>query len=204
MNSVKAGNGETEKGRSGESSSHSPFLRFSVSPLHFLKAAKVILVGGLIAGTLDLTAACVSAWLRSRVTPLGVSQFIASGAIGRSAAFAGGYKTALLGVAFHFLIATTAAAVFYLASRKLRFLIRWPIPMGLLYGVFVYLFMNFVVLPRSAITPARVPPTLSARAIQALIIMFCVGLPIALIVRWFSKHNDARLVLPDDIEADSV
>lgn len=167
------------------------------------QAAKVILLGGLIAGTLDLIAAFVSAWLRNGATPLRVSQFIASGAVGTTA-FTGGYKTALLGVAFHFLIATTAATVFYLASRKLHFLIKWPVPMGLLYGVLVYLFMNFVILPLSAITPARVPPTLSARAIQALIIMFCVGLPIALITRWFSKHNDARLVLPDDIEADSV
>lgn len=204
MNSISGRSGETEKGRSGERSSYSPFLRFSLSPLHFLNGTNVILLGGLIAGTLDLTAAFVSAWLRTGTTPFQVSQFIASGAIGRAEAVAGGYKTALLGVAFHFLIATTAAAVFYLASRKLRFLIRWPIPMGLLYGVLVYLFMNFVVVPRSAIPPPRVAPTLSARAIQALIIMFCVGLPIALIVRWFSKHNDARLVLPDSIEADSV
>jgi hypothetical protein len=165
---------------------------------------KVILLGGLIAGTLDMTAACVQAWLRSQTTPLQVSQFIASGAIGRAAAFSGGYKTVLLGLAFHYLIATTATAVFYLASRKLRFLIKWPIPMGLHYGVLVYLFMNFVVVPRSAITPARVAPSFSTRVVSALIIMFCVGLPIALIVRRFSKDNDARLVLPDSIEADSV
>jgi hypothetical protein len=164
---------------------------------------KVILLAGLIAGTLDMTAACVQAWLRSRTTPFLVSQYIASGALGPSA-FGGGNKTALLGLAFHFLIATTAAAVFYLASRKLRFLIKWPIPMGLLYGLLVYLFMNFVVVPRSAITRARVPPSLSTRAVSALIIMFCVGLPIALIVRRFSKNNDAGLVLPDSIEADPV
>ncbi|HET7114456.1 MAG TPA: hypothetical protein VFI57_12475 [Pyrinomonadaceae bacterium] len=163
---------------------------------------KPILIGGLIAGTLDMTAACVSAWLRSRTTPFRVAQFIASGAQGQ-AALSGGNKSALLGLAFHFLIATVATAVFYLASRKLRFLIRWPIPMGLVYGVLVYLFMNFVVLPRSAIT-LRGTPTLSSRVIQALIIMFCVGLPIALIVRWYSKPNNARLVLSDSIEADSV
>jgi hypothetical protein len=150
-------------------------------------AAKPILVGGLVAGTLDLIAACLSAWLQRGTTPLAVTQFIASGAIGRQAASAGGIKTALLGVAFHFLIALVAAAVFYFASRKLRFLIEWPVPMGLLYGVLVYLFMNFVVLPRSAITPARTAPALSARVIGALIIMFFVGLPIALIVRRFSK-----------------
>ena len=84
------------------------------------------------------------------------------------------------------MIATGAAAVFYLASRKLRFLIEWPVVMGLLYGILVYLFMNFVVLPRSFIRPAAAAP-LSARIIGALIIMFCVGLPIALVVRRYSK-----------------
>lgn len=148
-------------------------------------ALKPILLGGLIAGTLDLTAACVTAWLRTGTTPVRVFQSVASGAVGQ-AAFNGGTKTALLGIAFHFLIATVATAVFYFASRKLRFLIEWPIPMGLLYGVFVYLFMNFVVLPMSAVT-RRAGVPLSARLIQALIIMFCVGLPIALIVRRFSK-----------------
>ena len=92
----------------------------------FSLAAKVILLGGLIAGTLDLIAAFVSAWLRSGVTPLRVSQFIASGAIG-PAAFTGGYKTVVLGVTFHYLIATTATAVFYVASHKLRFLLKWPV-----------------------------------------------------------------------------
>lgn len=168
----------------------------------FRDALKPILLGALIAGTLDLTAACVSAWLRTRTTPIRVGQFIASGAIGQSA-FSGGTKTALLGVAFHFLIASVATVVFYLASGKLRFLIEWPISMGLLYGVLVYLFMNFVVLPRSAITQ-RGAPTLSSRVTSALIIMFFVGLPIALIVRRYSKYKDDRLVLPDTIEADSV
>jgi hypothetical protein len=148
-------------------------------------AVKPILLGGLIAGTLDITAACISAWLQAEVTPIRVLQYVASGALG-PAAFTGGTWTALLGLAFHYLIATTATAVFYLASRRLRFLIEWPIPMGLLYGLFVYLFMNFVVVPLSAVR--RGTPPLSARAIQALIIMFCVGLPIALIVRRFSKH----------------
>jgi hypothetical protein len=149
-------------------------------------ALKPIVLGGLIAGTLDWIAACLSAWLRSGTSPIRVGQFVASGAIGPSA-FTGGIATSLLGLAFHFLIATTAAVVFYLVSRKLRFLIKWPIPMGLLYGFLVYLFMNFVVIPRSALAPPRVAPALSARAIQALIIMFCVGLPIALIVRRYSK-----------------
>jgi len=140
--------------------------------------------GGLIAGTLDITAAFISAWLRSGTTPLRVLQFIASGLLGASS-YTGGAKTALLGLALHFLIATTATAVFYLLSRKWFFLVERPIIAGLLYGILVYAFMNFVVIPLSLV--AQRPATLSGRMIQLLIIMFCIGLPIALIVRRFAR-----------------
>ena len=140
--------------------------------------------GGLIAGTLDLTAACITAWLRAGVTPVRVMQSVASGLLG-AASFSGGAKTAVLGVALHFLIATIATAVFYFTSRKLLFLVERPLLCGLLYGVAVYVFMNFVVVPLSAVPPR--PATLSGRIIGLLIIMFCIGLPIAAIVRRFSR-----------------
>ena len=140
--------------------------------------------GGLIAGTLDICAAFLTAWLRAGVGPVRLLQFVASGLIGR-AAFSGGAKTALLGLALHFLIATSATAVFYLVSRKWLFLVERPVHSGLLYGVAVYLFMNFVVLPLSLVT--RGPVTVSGFVIGLLTIMFCVGLPIALIVRRFSR-----------------
>lgn len=151
------------------------------------KAYKAIFLGGLIAGTLDITAACVVAWLRAGVSPIRVLQSVASGLLG-AASSTGGAKTAVLGLALHFLIATVATAVFYFASRKLRFMVARPIPIGLLYGVAVYLFMNFVVLPLSAV-PRRGPPPLSGRIIGLLVIMFCVGLPIAGIVRRFSRRD---------------
>jgi hypothetical protein len=151
------------------------------------KPLRTILWGGLIAGTLDLTGACVVSWLRASVPPQRIFQSVASGLLGPDA-YTGGAKTAVIGVALHFLIATTWTVVFYLASRVLRFLIEWPVPMGLLYGVVVYAFMNFVVLPVSAFRQ-RTPPTLSGRIIGALIIMFCIGLPIALIVRRFSEKS---------------
>jgi hypothetical protein len=146
---------------------------------------KAIFWGGLIAGTLDLTAACITAWLRAGVTPVRVMQSISSGLFG-AASYSRGAKTAALGVVLHFLIATTATAVFYFASRKLRFLVERPVAWGLVYGVIVYAFMNFVVLPLSAF-PQRTPPRLSGRIIGLLIIMFCIGLPIATIVRRFSR-----------------
>jgi hypothetical protein len=149
------------------------------------KPWQAVFWGGLIAGTLDITGACVASWLRAGVIPERVMQSVASGLLGATS-YEGGKKTAALGLALHFLIATTWTVVFYVASRKLRFLIERPVTWGLVYGVIVYLFMNFVVLPLSAF-PQRTSPTLSSRLINLLIIMFCVGLPIATIVRRFSR-----------------
>ena len=149
---------------------------------------RVILFGGLIAGTLDLSAAFISSWLRAGVGPVRVMQSIASGLLG-AAAFTGGAGSAALGVVLHFLIATVATAVFYFASRTLRFLVKQPVTAGLLYGVAVYVFMNFVVIPLSAVPRRGGTPPLSGRIIGLLIIMFCVGLPIALIVRRFERQQ---------------
>ena len=143
-----------------------------------------IFLGGLIAGTLDLTAACVYSWLRSSVSPIRVFQFIASGVLGTDS-FTGGAKTAVLGVALYFVIATVATAVFYFASRGWFFLIEHPVVAGLLYGIPVYAFMNFVVLPLSQIQQR--PQPMSSRIINLVILMLCIGLPIALIVRRFAR-----------------
>lgn len=147
--------------------------------------SKTIFWGGLIAGTLDISGACIVSWLRASVPPERVLQSVASGLLG-AAAYTGGTKTAVLGLLLHFFIATVWTIVFYLASRKLRFLIAQPIVWGLVYGIVVYAFMNFVVIPMSRF-PQRGTPTLTGRLIGLTIIMFCIGLPIALIVRRFSR-----------------
>ena len=141
--------------------------------------------GGLVAGTLDICAAFLTAWLRSGIGPVRLLQFVASGLIGPAAAADGGAKTAVLGLVLHFLIATIWTVVFYLASRKWLSLVERPVMFGLLYGIAVYTFMNFVVLPISLVT--RRPITAIGTTIGLLTIMFCIGLPIALIVRRFSR-----------------
>jgi ABC-type antimicrobial peptide transport system permease subunit len=72
------------------------------------------------------------------------------------------------------------------ASRKLNLLTQHAIICGLLYGILVYLVMNLIVLPLSAIyfKPVYSP----AAVVTGLIIhMLCVGLPIALVVSRYSK-----------------
>ena len=154
-------------------------------------AYKAILVGGLIAGALDITYACVFSYLRSGRKPVFILQSVASGALGRDAALAGGNKTAALGLFFHFLIALIAAAVYYFASRVLRFMVTQAVICGILYGVCVYLVMNCVVLRLSAIHWTTWPWAYpKAQLIGGLLIhMFGIGLPIALAVRWGSKER---------------
>src|ERR1700693_2580616 len=81
-----------------------------------------ILLGGFVAGTLDISYACIYSYLMRGTSPVRILQSVASGAVG-GRAFTGGVKMAVLGLGFHFLIAFIAAAVYYLASRQLRFLI---------------------------------------------------------------------------------
>jgi len=148
------------------------------------KAYRAIFMGGLIAGTLDITAACTQSYLMRGVSPLRVLRYVAGGLLGPDA-FNGGLGTAALGLALHFLIATTWAAVYYAASRKLTILTERPILCGPLYGIVVWCVMNLIVLPLSALP--KFSFTLSGVLTGAGILMVCIGLPIALIVRRYSK-----------------
>lgn len=148
-------------------------------------AARAILSAGFVAGALDLTAACVNVALRGH-DPVWVFHSVASGLLGK-AAFDGGEATAALGIVCHFLIATMAAAVYFAASRRIPYLVDRPYVAGPLFGIGVYAVMNGVVLPLSAFPfHVRYPPR--ALAIGLGIHMFLIGLPIALLVRRFSRR----------------
>lgn len=134
-----------------------------------------IVLGGLVAGILDILAAFAMSW--PRAAPARVLQSIAYGLMGR-AAYQGGARTAALGLLLHFVIALGAATVYYAASRQWSVLRRRPVVCGLAYGVVVYLVMNLVVLPLSQIG-FRVPAWRTV-ALLVVIHMVGVGLPIAL------------------------
>jgi uncharacterized membrane protein YagU involved in acid resistance len=163
--------------RSITAATSSPLLRPS-------QVYRAIGWAGLLAGSLDLTAAFVEAGLEGR-GPVSLLQGIAGGLLGMSS-FRGGLATAALGAFFHFLIATTAAAVFYLASRKLKFLVKHALPSGLLYGVAVYVFMYYIVLPISAYHTKIALPNMAELLRDVAVHMFMVGLPISLMVRKYS------------------
>lgn len=145
---------------------------------------RAILFAGLLAGTLDLTSAFIVTAVRSG-SYAGMLQGIASGLVGKES-FTGGAPAAALGVLVHYTIAFIWTTIFYLASRRIKFLVDQPIISGVFYGIFVYLLMYYVVVPFSA-APFQMPHTPDAIARDVFIHIVCIGLPIALVVRRFSK-----------------
>jgi hypothetical protein len=141
-------------------------------------ALLAIAVGGGIAGALDLLQACI---LFGWDIPLA----IAGGLLGPGA-FQGGAGTYVLGVALHFFIACSAAAVYYGASIKLGFLKEHPLVCGLFFGAAVEDVMRFIVLPLSALH-AKGPYTRHDLMLGLAVHMVVVGLPIAFSVRRFAK-----------------
>jgi hypothetical protein len=137
-----------------------------------------IAVGGLTAGTLDLGQALI---LFSTKIPLA----IAAGLLGPQA-FRGGIATYVLGVFLHFFIALSAAAIYFAASRTLRFLTQYALVCGLFFGAAVDLVMRLIVLPLSALH-ARGPYQYSDLVQGLLVHMIIVGLPISFSVRQFAK-----------------
>lgn len=138
---------------------------------------------GLAAGALDLVGAVITNSSRG-VTPLRILQSIASGWLGMKA-YQGGYLAAALGLFSHFMIAMMAAAVYYILSQKLQFLIAHPYISGAVYGVAVYWFMQLVVLPLSNF-PHRRGFGLQAVLTGMTVHILCVGLPIAIITMWLA------------------
>lgn len=142
-----------------------------------------ILWGGLIAGSMDITAACLTYKIRNNVPPIRILQSVASGLLGKGA-YDGGANTAALGLFLHFVIAFGATTAFYLVSRKMPWLVQHAVIAGILYGMFVQQFMQQVVLPLSAFH--KPPFNLTALIIGLITHIVCVGLPIALSVKKFS------------------
>ena len=149
-----------------------------VPPLGKGNALLAIAAGGLVAGTVDLAQAFI---LFGRGVPFA----IAAGLLGPEA-FQGGAGTYVLGLLLHLFIAFSVTAIYYGASRRLRFLTEHPVVCGLFYGIAVELVMSYVVLPLSALH-ARGPYTLHDVLLGLAVHAVTIGLPVSFSVRKFAR-----------------
>ena len=144
------------------------------------RAAGVVVLAGVVAASCDIVYAILYYGWKG-VSAERILQSVASGWLGK-ASFEGGWASAALGLASHYAIVVVAAALFFAAARRWAWLRDEPITTGLVYGLCIYAFMNFVVLPLSAYPyPLRFP--LLTTATGLLVHMVGVGLSISLITR---------------------
>jgi hypothetical protein len=140
---------------------------------------RTILLAGLLAGFLDGLDAVVFIGVIRGIPLARVFQFIASGLVGVRA-FHGGTATVLLGVAVHFFIAISVAAVYYALSLKMTAMRRLPILWGSLFGITVFAVMHYVIVPLS-VAPRQPQASFASLANLILAHILFVGVPVALI-----------------------
>ncbi|HEU5237606.1 MAG TPA: hypothetical protein VFU37_10720 [Pyrinomonadaceae bacterium] len=160
-----------------------------------MKSLKPILFAGALVGVLDITAACIQVYIETGRTPVRLLQGIAAGLLGRGA-LNGGLAIAALGLLMHFTMALTVATIFYALSRRFSLpqKLSGVVAVGMLYGAAVFAVNNFGTAPllswvRSLYlhTPILFKPPMGWS--QLVIHLFCVGLPIALVMH---RHVNAR------------
>jgi hypothetical protein len=150
-----------------------------------------ILVGGLIAGVIDIGSAMVT----FHGTFPQVMASIASGWVGKDVAKAGGANIIAIGLASHLGIACLCAAIYVFFARHVPQLLRHPVIGGLVFGLCVYGIMNALVVPLSArhgTPPMRLDLVIEGVAEH----MILFGLPIAFAAqRFLGKPVEAEPAL---------
>jgi len=135
-----------------------------------------ILLGGLIAGTIDIGAAALINAVNVEV----ILKAIAGGILGK-ASFEQGMRAEILGLFLQWGMSLLIAAIFVITAWRVKILRRQWVAAGLTYGVGVFFVMNYVVVPLSAV--GHIPHFTAVRFIGNLLAMLLFGLIIAFFAR---------------------
>jgi hypothetical protein len=137
---------------------------------------KRILTVAFIAGTLDGAAAVI---FLAKFKFAATFKYIASAVFGKEA-FSGGTEMILAGILFHYLIAFSFTLFYAFCVTKVKFLSTNKVVSGILYGLFVWAVMNLIVVPSTRIP--QVDFDAQRALLNAVILVFCIGLPISLLI----------------------
>lgn len=146
---------------------------------------RAILLAGLIAGTLDITAATIQFFIVTGKGPVLILRYIAGALFGSEVA-ASNPSMPIIGLLMHYCIAMSFTAFYFwiyprIAPRAQNWLIA-----GIIYGLLVWVVMNVVMVPLTRI--GHRPFHLNNVLIGAGILMLCIGIPIAYFAqRYYSR-----------------
>lgn len=136
----------------------------------------VIIKAGLLAGTLDLSAAFLYFYIATGKNPLFILQYIASALLGQKA-LEPQWTNYLLGFILHYCVALLFTLLFFKAYPRIRLFHKNRLLTAVIYGTFVWCVMNLLVVPASQI--GKFPGSLSGALINMVILMICIGLPLS-------------------------
>ncbi|NIG55174.1 DUF1440 domain-containing protein [Chitinophaga sp. Cy-1792] len=148
----------------------------------------IIAGAALLAGTLDLVTTLIMYVLRTHRPFTDILLFISSALFG-PAAFSGHKAMPWFGVLIHYAIAFVFSTLFFVLYPLIRKGIRNTFLIAVLYGCFIWVIMNLVVLPMTHVKP--VPITTFGVAVGAGILILMIGLPLAIIANKVSKPATA-------------
>ena len=136
---------------------------------------KALLAAIVVAGTLDILSAFAFNAMVG-VTPGQVLRYVAAGPFG-DGMHKGGVAAATLGLGVHFALMAVMVAVYFAVASRIEAARRHWVLAGALYGIVVYLVMNWLVVPTRFGTEPSLDPWKVGNALFSHIV--CVGLPIA-------------------------
>jgi uncharacterized membrane protein YagU involved in acid resistance len=143
-----------------------------------------VVTGGLLSGAIDLTYACTYHGIVSGVPPVRIFQSIGSGLFGK-ASFEMGATSATAGFIAHFVILIIAAGIFNAARRRFAYLREHAYVSGMIFGVGIWLTMNYVVLPLSAAPHFK--STLQGALSDFAVHVLLLGPAISLVAKRFDR-----------------
>lgn len=147
---------------------------------------KAVFLTTLVAGTLDIIAAHVDITIRTGAFPEKMFYVIAAGAIGLKNAFSHGKTVIALGVFIHYFISFSFTLFYFVLYPAIKRVSPNKYLNGLLYTIFVWLTMNFIVLPLTALPRKPFVFDLN-QAIGFLILVVVFGMPISLMADKYYK-----------------
>jgi hypothetical protein len=146
-----------------------------------------IIKAGLIVGTLDISAAFIYYYIATgNKDVFTILRYIASAVFGKEA-LTGGAGMSIAGLIFHYLIAVSFTIFFFWLYRRVTFLSKNIVLTGIVYGLFIWAVMNLLVVPFSKIGSR--PFNLRNASINALILIICIGIPLAFMADRFYKKR---------------
>ena len=154
-------------------------------PIITVSARTTIIKAWLIAGTLDILSALLYYYIKTGKNPANVLRYVASAVFGK-AALSGGTTMAAAGLLLHYIIAFIWTIFFFLICPWIISVLKSTIVTGVVYGIFIWLVMNLVVVPMGA--SPKAPFNILNAIINMAILMYAIGLPVSIIVsRYFRE-----------------